>query len=83
VGKKTDHPESPAFEAAMRDLESLVEALESGDLSLEESLKQFEQGMALTRSCQEALVAAEQRVQQLISKDGSERLEPFDDSAQA
>ncbi len=50
----------------MRELETLVERLEKGDLPLEEALQQFERGVALTRACQTALKAAEQRVEILM-----------------
>jgi exodeoxyribonuclease VII small subunit len=56
----------PDFEQSMAELEALVERLERGDLSLEESLKQFERGVVLARSCQSALKAAEQKVQILL-----------------
>ena len=59
--------------------ESLVERMEQGETSLEESLKDFERGIELTRQCQTALQQAEQRVQQLISKNGQDELAPFDD----
>ncbi|HHO69249.1 MAG TPA: exodeoxyribonuclease VII small subunit [Gammaproteobacteria bacterium] len=68
---------TPDFEAALDELEKLVETMEQGDLSLEESLKQFERGIQLTRSCQQALREAEQKVQVLLEKDGGERLEDF------
>lgn len=54
------------FEQSMRELEELVERLEQGDLPLEEALKQFERGVALTRACQSALKAAEQKVEILM-----------------
>lgn len=66
------------FEAALTELEQLVVLLEKGDLSLEESLKKFEQGVKLTRRCQKALLEAEQKVQLLIEKNGELSLEPFD-----
>ena len=56
-GQKT-----PDFETALAELEALVEKMEQGDLSLDESLKQFERGVQLTRSCQQALKEAEQKV---------------------
>ncbi len=60
-------PEDPPdFEAALAELEQLVNALEQGELSLEQSLAQFERGVALTRRCQQALQAAEQKVEQLV-----------------
>ncbi|UJJ32829.1 exodeoxyribonuclease VII small subunit [Halopseudomonas maritima] len=66
------------FEQSLGSLQALVERLESGDLSLEESLAAFEQGVALTRDCQQALSQAEQKVQQLMENNGELRTEPFD-----
>lgn len=65
------------FETAMAELEKLVEQMEQGDISLEESLKAFERGIKLTRTCQQALQDAEQKVQILLEKDGQQTLEPF------
>jgi len=50
------------FEQSIDELESLVEALESGTLSLEDSLKAFEKGVRITRECQDALKEAEQKI---------------------
>ncbi|WP_373092581.1 MULTISPECIES: exodeoxyribonuclease VII small subunit [Zhongshania] len=58
------------FETALSELEKLVQSMESGDLSLEHSLKAFEDGMQLSRDCQQALADAEQKVQLLMNKDG-------------
>jgi len=58
------------FELALDQLEELVEEMEQGDLTLEESLKAFEQGIKLTRECQGALALAEQKVQMLIEENG-------------
>ena len=58
----TKKPQIPDFETAMTELEELVTQIETGNLSLEESLKQFEQGIKLSRTCQKALTEAEQRV---------------------
>ena len=57
-----------SFENAMEQLETLVSRMESGDLSLEESLKAFEKGVHLTRFCQDQLQKAELKVQELSSK---------------
>lgn len=76
--KKT---EPSSFEQSLSELEALVERMESGDLSLEESLAAFEQGIALTRSCQQALQAAEQKVEILTAKTPDAPAEPFDDDA--
>jgi exodeoxyribonuclease VII small subunit len=67
------------FEEAMEELEKLVEQMERGDISLEESLKSFERGIKLTRTCQQALQEAEQKVQILLEKNGQQSLEPFND----
>jgi exodeoxyribonuclease VII small subunit len=58
------------FETSLTDLEKLVQSMESGELSLEDSLKAFENGMQLSRDCQRALADAEQKVQLLMEKDG-------------
>lgn len=66
------------YEAAVAELESLVERLEKGDISLEESLKLYESGVLLTRECQEALQNAEQKVQMLLQQSGQANLVDFD-----
>jgi exodeoxyribonuclease VII small subunit len=60
----------PDFEASLAELEGIVEKLEQGELSLEESLQQFERGVQLTRLCQTALTQAEQKVEILLRKSG-------------
>ena len=69
------------FEEALENLEELVEAMEDGELSLEESLKAFEQGIKLTRECQGALDKAEQKVELLVAEDanGMPESESYDD----
>ena len=57
--------EAPPFEDALERLEALVDALEDGDLELEESLSRFEEGVRLVRSCSDRLRQAELRVKQL------------------
>jgi exodeoxyribonuclease VII small subunit len=73
--------ESPSFEEALSELEALVERMEQGDLSLEESLQSFERGVELTRTCQQALSNAEQKVDVLTSRQPDAQAEPFDDDA--
>lgn len=70
---------STLFEDSLAELEQLVEQMEQGDLSLEESLKSFERGVKLTNTCQKALQDAEQKVQVLLEKNGKQSLEPFTD----
>ncbi|GFO72611.1 exodeoxyribonuclease VII small subunit [Bathymodiolus japonicus methanotrophic gill symbiont] len=67
------------FEDSLKGLEEIVEQLEQGDISLEESLKSFEKGVNLTRICQKALQEAEQKVQILLEKNGQQALESFND----
>jgi exodeoxyribonuclease VII small subunit len=81
----TDNPgEAPSgvpdFERSLAELEAIVDKLETGDLSLDESLKQFERGVQLTRICQAALRQAEQKVEILMRKSDSNELQavPFD-----
>lgn len=65
------------FESALEELEGLVERMEEGDLSLEESLKTYERGIELSRACQKSLDAAEQRIQILTEKDGATETRNF------
>ncbi len=67
------------FEAAIEDLENIVEQMEEGDLSLEEAMLEFEKGVKLTRECQQALQQAEQKVKILLEKQGTFELMNFTD----
>ncbi len=58
--------QSAQFEKSIQALETVVSALEKGDVSLDDALKQFEKGIALTRTCQTLLTDAEQKINQLI-----------------
>ncbi len=71
------------FEQSLAELQQLVERLESGELSLEDSLICFEQGIGLTRDCQAALSQAEQKVQILLEGDGSLQEAPFESDPEA
>jgi len=66
------------FEQALEALEALVGRLEAGDQPLEQSLADFERGVALTRRCQAALRAAEQKVEILTRGSVDAKLEPFE-----
>ncbi len=68
---------NPDFEKTLAKLEKLVEKLEEGDLSLDESLSSFKQGITLTRQCQSVLDNAQQTVEQLINSEDEESLAPF------
>jgi exodeoxyribonuclease VII small subunit len=80
---KPEAPESPDipppnFEQSLAQLEALVAKLESGDLPLEAALASFEQGVRLTRECQGALSAAQQKVQLLLQRGESITMEEFE-----
>ena len=69
---KTESAEkSPDFEKSLAELEQIVARMEAGDLSLDQSLQQFERGVALARECQQALQVAEQKVEILLKQSGS------------
>ena len=65
-----------SFETALRRLEEIVETLESGDLSLEESIGIFEEGVGLTRTCSRQLEEAEQKVSTLLAETGAPEADP-------
>jgi exodeoxyribonuclease VII small subunit len=65
----------PDFEASLAELEAIVQRLEQGELPLEESLRQFERGVALTRNCQKALRQAEQKIRVLSKGSDGELVE--------
>ena len=68
-----------SFEQAIGELNGVVKKLESGELSLEDSLKQFEEGVRLTRLCQEQLAATERKIEVLtkVLADGTPETQPF------
>ena len=77
---KSKKTEKLDFESAMEKLNSIVDKLESGDLTLDDSIKAFEEGIELSKFCRKKLEAAESRVKKLIEKtDGDFDLELFGD----
>lgn len=67
------------FNKGLLELEDIVKTMESGDLSLEDSLKYFEQGVQLTRQCQSALSEAEQKIALLSSDDNYQTQKPLNE----
>ncbi|HAT1596591.1 TPA: exodeoxyribonuclease VII small subunit [Legionella pneumophila] len=63
------------FEQSITELEEIVRQLEKGELTLEESLKQFEKGISLARRCQNALNQAEQKIETLTGTDSNFELD--------
>lgn len=76
MARKKEEPVD--FERALGELEALVERMEQGEMTLEESLRSFERGMSLTRQCQKALDEAQQKVDKLLEEDGETRVTPFE-----
>ena len=77
--KNDEEPKS--FEASLESLEEIVQQLEGGDLSLEKSLELFEQGIKLSRQCQERLSQAERRIEILLrDNQGRPVVSAFEDS---
>ncbi len=74
--KKTTLPD---FEAALKELEKLVEKMESGEQNLEQALASFQRGIELTRACQKGLKDAEQRVEKLLAQSGEVGVAPYPD----
>lgn len=72
--------ESLSFETALEKLEGLVEKLEKGNLTLDESLETFEQGMKFARVCSQKLSKAESRIEQLVLENGELRAKPFSEA---
>ena len=67
------------FEKAMEDLEKIVEAMESGELTLDQALKKYEEGVGLVRACQSKLTETEKRIEVLTKTlDGALKKEAFD-----
>jgi exodeoxyribonuclease VII small subunit len=75
TAEATDDLADVSFETALVELESLVEHMEAGDLSLEDSLAAFERGVKLTRHCQSALKNAELKVKVLTEENTLEDLD--------
>ena len=74
----TSRKKAVSFEHSLADLENLVTKMETGDLSLDDSLIAFEEGVKLTRQCQTMLDKAEQKVHGLTEKNGELASVPFD-----
>ncbi len=81
--KNADAESAPSFEEALGELEEIVRLLEDGTLGLEESMRQFEKGIALLRNCYQILEQADQKIQILTGLDesGNPLTAPFDAAA--
>ena len=82
--KKSDPPKKPDFEGCLSRLEEVVGKLESPQLSLDDAMKLFEEGVALSAECQKQLEEAEGKVEILLRKaDGRVVAEPFEPEGEA
>ena len=72
----------PKFEECLQRLEVIVKEMERGDLPLEQSLKLFEEGIALSGSCRRELEEAEGKIEILLKDDGKLRVEAFGESSE-
>jgi exodeoxyribonuclease VII small subunit len=78
---KNNEQQTRTFEASLEALEQIVRELEQGDLPLEKSLELFEQGIRLSRECQERLSQAERRIEVLLrDNQGRTVVNAFEDS---
>ncbi len=75
---KNDDPKTFNFEKALEELNTIVQRMENSELSIEQSLKDFEHGIKLTGECQKALTDAEQTVKILLEKSANSELSPFE-----
>lgn len=75
--RKPAEKNEPDFENTLKQLEEIVSRLENNDLSLEEALKDFEQGIKLAQLGQERLQQAEQHIQILLQKNESAKLSDY------
>ncbi|MEJ2177228.1 MAG: exodeoxyribonuclease VII small subunit [Gammaproteobacteria bacterium] len=75
----TRKTKNPDFEKLLGELDKIVQRMEQGDQSLDQTMKDFERGMELSEQCQKSLDAAQQRVDKLVKKHGNFQLESMDD----
>jgi exodeoxyribonuclease VII small subunit len=73
--------ENLSFEESLGELETIVQKLEQGELSLEDSMTLFERGLNLSQGSQEKLKTAEQKIQILLASNGKPALEAFESTA--
>lgn len=66
----------PKFEEKIAELEKIIDALENGNIDLDESIEKYTKAMKLVKECDEKLKSIEQQVNQIVSKNG--KLEPFE-----
>ena len=75
----TRKTKTPDFEKLLGELDKIVQRMEQGDQTLDQTMKDFERGMELSEQCQKSLDAAQQRVDKLVKKHGNFQLESMED----
>lgn len=83
MANKSRAPAPLDFEAALAELQGIVQKMESGEQTLEEALASFQRGVELTRACQQGLKEAEQRVEKLVRDGGELEVQPLNDGPDA
>lgn len=76
----TKKPKLPDLESSLSEINSLIEQMEQGELSLEKSLSHFERGITLIKHAQKILQEAEQKVQLLLKENGNEKLVEYENN---
>ncbi len=74
------NPKLPNLETSLAEINSLIEQMEKGDLSLEQSLTQFERGITLIKHAQKILQSAEQKVRLLTKTNDGDQLAPYENN---
>ncbi len=74
----TKKAKTPDLESSLAEITHLIEQMEQGELSLEQSLTHFERGVKLIKHCQKILQEAEQKVQILMQNNGEDELNPYE-----
>jgi exodeoxyribonuclease VII small subunit len=76
----TRKPKLPDLESSIAEINTLIDQMEQGEISLEQSLERFERGIRLIKHCQKVLQEAEQKVQILINNNDKEDLRPYENN---
>lgn len=79
-GKIAKNDEKKGFESSLQRLETIIDEMEAGSLSLEEMIERFEEGQALAKYCFKKLNEVERKIEILVKKDGDITAEPFDEN---
>ncbi len=79
MSQPTTNKKMPDFEKSLAELEKIVERMEQGEQTLDDTIKDFERGIVLSEMCQKSLEQAQQKVEKLVKKHGAYKLEPVEE----